>query len=239
MQFFPCGKKGWGVRTLHFIPKGMFIATYNGRIIESLQIDPRNKSQSQYIADLYVDINSEDAESPTRTMKQNYTVNASKRLARAEQEQESEQERELDPEPVSSSENIFQEGTSQETPPLPPSLSRDELFREDRRDFLVDGSAEGNVARSFNHSCSPNLFAQPIFTETHDMRFYEMALFALRFVLDISALDLSLNVLFFVPFRDIHPMEELCWNYSYRMGRDNQRVLYCQCASLNCNIRLI
>ncbi|KAG7276446.1 hypothetical protein CRUP_014105 [Coryphaenoides rupestris] len=37
--------------------------------------------------------------------------------------------------------------------------------------YIVDANVEGNVARFLNHSCSPNLFQQSVFVDTHDLRF--------------------------------------------------------------------
>lgn len=170
----------------------MFIATYNGRIIENWQIDSRNKSQSQYLAELIIEDHADDMPIAGKKKEMKAREKVSKQGAEPEPGPSTAPAATAPPQPVNSSEvpPPSGEGTSKQDQPkspplLPPplvALCQKELFREDDRFFLVDGSAEGNVTRSFNHSCSPNLFAQPIFTETHDMRFHEAALFALRFV---------------------------------------------------------
>lgn len=118
---------GWGVRALHFIPKGAYITKYCGRIVDFEQLDPNNDLQVAYRFALeYANLNDSFCK-------------------------------------------------NEET-----DLPRKKLFEGSDRYFNIDGSLESNVARFFNHSCSPNLFAQEVFTETHDLRLYEFAFFAMR-----------------------------------------------------------
>lgn len=37
LQIFATTRKGWGVRALHFIPKGTFVCAYNGQILNDDQ----------------------------------------------------------------------------------------------------------------------------------------------------------------------------------------------------------
>ncbi|XP_075256509.1 uncharacterized protein LOC142348870 isoform X2 [Convolutriloba macropyga] len=46
--------------------------------------------------------------------------------------------------------------------------------------FYLDYSAHGNITKFFNHSCDPNLVAQPVFHMLRDTRFHEVAFFAKR-----------------------------------------------------------
>lgn len=46
--------------------------------------------------------------------------------------------------------------------------------------YLLDASKEGNVSRFFNHSCDPTLFVQNVFTDSHDVRFPNIAFFTKR-----------------------------------------------------------
>ncbi|VVC98865.1 unnamed protein product [Leptidea sinapis] len=61
------------------------------------------------------------------------------------------------------------------------------------------------------HSCSPNVFVQNVFVDTHDPRFPWVAFFALC---------------------HIKAGTELTWNYNYD-------VLYCFCGAPNCRRRLL
>ncbi|XP_048476301.1 histone-lysine N-methyltransferase SETDB1-like [Rhincodon typus] len=44
--------------------------------------------------------------------------------------------------------------------------------------YIIDAKLEGNLGRYLNHSCSPNLFVQNVFVDTHDLRFPWVAFFA-------------------------------------------------------------
>ncbi|NXC92890.1 SETB2 methyltransferase, partial [Certhia familiaris] len=46
--------------------------------------------------------------------------------------------------------------------------------------YVLDATKEGNVGRFLNHSCSPNLFAQSVFVETHNRSFPWVAFFTNR-----------------------------------------------------------
>ena len=75
-----------------------------------------------------------------------------------------------------------------------------------------------NFVPSFQHSCKPNLFAQNVFVDTHDMRFPWVAFFA----------------------RDYIPSgTELAWDYSYQIGSVPGKVLYCYCGAAECRGRLL
>lgn len=63
-------------------------------------------------------------------------------------------------------------------------------------DLNIDGSAAGNIGRYFNHSCDPNVFAQFVFIDSHDLRLPHIGLFANR---------------------TIKAGEELAWNYNYEL----------------------
>lgn len=68
------------------------------------------------------------------------------------------------------------------------------------------------------HSCSPNLFVQNVFVDTHDLRFPWVAFFASC---------------------EIRAGTELTWNYNYEVGVVPGKVLYCQCGAPNCRVRLL
>ena len=84
--------------------------------------------------------------------------------------------------------------------------------------YVVDAFSEGNIGRFFNHSCDANVIVQNVFIDTHDPRFYAIALFAKR---------------------TIKAFEELRWDYGYLEGSIEGRTLYCKCGSKNCRGRLL
>ncbi|XP_037048662.1 histone-lysine N-methyltransferase eggless-like isoform X2 [Bradysia coprophila] len=84
--------------------------------------------------------------------------------------------------------------------------------------FIMDAKKLGNIGRYFNHSCSPNLFVQNVFVDTHDLRFPWVAFFALS---------------------HIRAGSELTWNYNYDVGSVPGKVMYCECGAENCRGRLL
>jgi histone-lysine N-methyltransferase SETDB1 len=84
--------------------------------------------------------------------------------------------------------------------------------------YVVDAFKRGNIGRFFNHSCEANVSVQNVFLDTHDPRFYAIALFSNR---------------------TIKAFEELRWDYGYQAGLIEGRVLYCKCGSKKCRGRLL
>lgn len=95
-----------------------------------------------------------------------------------------------------------------------------EIFGPDEKDniYIMDAKNAGNIGRFLNHSCSPNVFVQNVFVDTHDVRFPWVAFFSSQF---------------------IRAGTELTWNYNYDIGSVPGRILYCNCASLECKGRLL
>ncbi|XP_047542630.1 histone-lysine N-methyltransferase SETDB1-B isoform X2 [Vanessa atalanta] len=92
------------------------------------------------------------------------------------------------------------------------------LFGEDEACYIMDAKVQGNIGRYLNHSCSPNVFVQNVFVDTHDPRFPWVAFFALS---------------------HIRAGTELTWNYNYDVGSVPGKVLYCHCGASNCRGRLL
>lgn len=85
-------------------------------------------------------------------------------------------------------------------------------------DYTLDSRRVGNVGRFFNHSCDPNSFVQNVFIETHDLRFPIVAFFASR---------------------TIKALEEITWNYNYRVGSIPGREMACYCGAAKCAGRIL
>lgn len=92
------------------------------------------------------------------------------------------------------------------------------LFDDEKTCYLIDAKHEGNLARYINHSCSPNLFVQNVFVDTHDLRFPWVAFFTSK---------------------RIRAGTELTWDYSYEVGSVEGKVLLCCCGSTECTGRLL
>ncbi|XP_062867037.1 histone-lysine N-methyltransferase SETDB1-A isoform X2 [Trichomycterus rosablanca] len=92
------------------------------------------------------------------------------------------------------------------------------LFDGEKGCYLVDAKQEGNLARYINHSCSPNMFVQNVFVDTHDMRFPWVSFFTNK---------------------RIRAGTELTWDYGYEVGSVEGKVLLCCCGSAKCTGRLL
>ncbi|XP_036423086.1 histone-lysine N-methyltransferase SETDB1-A [Colossoma macropomum] len=92
------------------------------------------------------------------------------------------------------------------------------LFNNEKACYLIDAKDKGNIGRFINHSCSPNLFVQNVFVDTHDLRFPWVAFFASK---------------------RIRAGTELTWDYGYEVGSVEGNVLLCCCGSAECKGRLL
>uniref|UniRef100_A0A8D0KZ29 SET domain bifurcated histone lysine methyltransferase 1 n=1 Tax=Strix occidentalis caurina TaxID=311401 RepID=A0A8D0KZ29_STROC len=84
--------------------------------------------------------------------------------------------------------------------------------------YIIDAKLEGNLGRYLNHSCSPNLFVQNVFVDTHDLRFPWVAFFASK---------------------RIRAGTELTWDYNYEVGSVEGKELLCCCGAVECRGRLL
>uniref|UniRef100_A0A2D4KM57 SET domain-containing protein n=1 Tax=Micrurus paraensis TaxID=1970185 RepID=A0A2D4KM57_9SAUR len=90
--------------------------------------------------------------------------------------------------------------------------------KDEENPCLLDATREGNVGRFLNHSCSPNLFVQSVFVETHNRNFPWVAFFTKRHV---------------------KAGTELTWDYGYKAGSMPETETTCQCGSLKCRKKIL
>lgn len=109
-------------------------------------------------------------------------------------------------------------GPTENTEPQPPRLPSTRSFFNEEYCYIMDAKNCGNIGRYLNHSCSPNVFVQNVFVDTHDLRFPWVSFFAARY---------------------IRAGVELTWDYNYDVGSVPERVMYCHCGSAECRGRLI
>lgn len=107
-------------------------------------------------------------------------------------------------------------GEEEEYTPRYPSVR--DLFGPDESVYIMDAKTNGNIGRYLNHSCTPNVFVQNVFVDTHDLRFPWVAFFASTY---------------------IRAGTELTWDYNYDVGSVPGKVLHCYCGSSNCRGRLL
>ncbi|KAM3933892.1 histone-lysine N-methyltransferase SETDB2-like [Leptodactylus fuscus] len=89
----------------------------------------------------------------------------------------------------------------------PPDSNPDKIM------YYLDASTEGNIGRFLNHSCSPNLFVQQVFVETHSKKFPWVAFFTKSF---------------------IKAGTELTWKYNYDIGSIPEKEISCLCGHKKC-----
>lgn len=92
----------------------------------------------------------------------------------------------------------------------------------DEDGFAIDAAKIGNIGRFVNHSCSPNLYAQDVLFDHGDKMMPHVMLFATR---------------------NIHPLQELTYNYNYKIdhvsdSNGNIKIKKCHCGARKCKGRL-
>ncbi|KAG8381059.1 hypothetical protein BUALT_Bualt06G0082600 [Buddleja alternifolia] len=88
--------------------------------------------------------------------------------------------------------------------------------------FAIDAAVYGNIGRFINHSCSPNLYGQEVLYDHDDMRMPHIMFFATK---------------------NIPPLQELTYDYNYKMNRicdvnGNIKTKACYCGSRKCTGRM-
>ncbi|XP_055385314.1 histone-lysine N-methyltransferase eggless [Condylostylus longicornis] len=247
LQVFKTSNRGWGLRCINDVPKGAFICIYAGNLLTEQRanecgdgdeyfaeldyIEVAERLKEGYESDAQEDIES-DEYVPERDSDEEFNPKPSEKTSAAlvttrnrtatakrsnssttngTNDDDDEQERQaINFVPNTQLEN-YEEITTKYK-----SMRR--LFGKNEYCYIMDAKSIGNVGRYFNHSCSPNLFVQNVFVDTHDLRFPWVAFFALI---------------------NIRAGTELTWNYNYEVGVVPGKVLFCQCGAANCRGRLL
>ncbi|KAJ8299143.1 hypothetical protein KUTeg_023203 [Tegillarca granosa] len=123
------------------------------------------------------------------------------------------------PDPKFKESKRFKEGTKLEDMMEESSRPGTRSYFQDQQDcYIMDAKSMGNIGRYLNHSCSPNVYVQNVFVDSHDLRFPWVAFFAGQF---------------------IRAGTELTWDYNYEVGSVPGKILYCYCGSADCRGRLL
>ncbi|XP_019852999.1 PREDICTED: histone-lysine N-methyltransferase SETDB1-B-like isoform X1 [Amphimedon queenslandica] len=226
---------GWGVLTLEDIPQGSFVCSYVGLIMND-EIANRTGLDfgDNYLAELdYIEVLEYAKEcdggiSGTSSSEGSLVLSSSSNSDSDTSNQISTTGSNMSCSPllnedndlidedghylVSLSSNTPQSGLSSYSIPLTRS------FFNESHSYVIDASSYGNVARFINHSCSPNLFVQNVFVDSHDIRFPSVAFFAQSLIPAYS---------------------QLFWDYNYIIGSVEGKAVKCMCGSSNCRGRLI
>ncbi|ODM90642.1 Histone-lysine N-methyltransferase eggless [Orchesella cincta] len=197
LQIFNTARKGWGVRALHDIPNGSFLCTYTGELLTDEEAKMRDERyDSTYMANLNYARLDEDGK-PEGTKKKQLT-----------------------------------------------SQDYNDCLQDDC--FVVDARVNGNASRFFNvcsnysmenvqafylrwnvtnciflmfqHTCDPNVILQHVFSDTHNVRFPQLAFFTTCLVKAGS---------------------ELGFDYGYKVGSVPGKQWYCSCRTPYCQGRFL
>uniref|UniRef100_T1JK41 Histone-lysine N-methyltransferase n=1 Tax=Strigamia maritima TaxID=126957 RepID=T1JK41_STRMM len=204
LQVFKTDKCGWGVRCLHDIPQGCFISLFTGQILTDQKA---NKDGTQfgdeYLAELdYIEV--------CENAKEGY--------------EKSVREPDFDETLDESNVESVRETDSDET-------SNESNVNFKKRGKKAWSTKEGTKTMKFPirnrnlrvyvqclHCCTPNVFVQSVFVDSHDLRFPWVAFFAKEY---------------------IRAGTELTWDYNYKVGSVPEKVLFCYCGSKDCRGRLL
>jgi len=211
LQVFATEHKGWAVRALHFIPRGTFICAYNGQILTD---ELANKAVvDHFLAGLdHIEVAIAQASAAHLPLEQ--------------QPMKGE---------ALNSKQILLHFVNSKLMFFSVSVGRVGLYGQEHP-YVIDGSRYSNVGRLFNHSCSPNMFTQNVFVETHDLRFSHIGFFASWYV------HISFHLIHFVisidfVCSDVSPFEELTWDYNWEMENADKSI-YCNCSDMRCKFHL-
>ena len=231
LQVFRTRYKGWGLRTVADLPRGTFISTYVGNLYTPEEgnamgtafgdeyfaaldlIEEMEKRKEGYESDVselscYSSSSQSSSSSPDDSDScwrtgQGQEVKRSHRLqdhSRAPQ--------------ASSDRPVHITGRRQEEP-----VSVRELLGDVKEEpYILDARVNGNVGKYINHSCDPNLFAQNVFVDSHDLRFPWLAFFTSR---------------------EVAAGEEVTFDYNYVVDSVPGKRIDCHCGAEDCRKRLL
>ena len=239
LQIFRSSLKGWGVRTTTELPKGAFTCIYVGVMYTPEEgNDLGSVLGDEFFAALdFIDVieeRKEGYESDASILSESEISEASRSSSNSSTEEESENtpdiKRETQMVPLSITKlgsKLVKMGSvtprkkhklsdpSEETK----VISTRELFGDVREEpYILDARVKGNLGKYLNHSCDPNIFAQNVFVDTHDLRFPWIAFFTSR---------------------KLEAGEELAWDYNYQVGAVQGKRIDCHCGSEICRKRLL
>ncbi|XP_067285746.1 histone-lysine N-methyltransferase SETDB1-A-like isoform X2 [Pseudorasbora parva] len=243
LELFMTQHKGWGIRCRDDMAKGTFVCVFTGKIVNEDQVNEDDTmSSNEYLTDLdfieVVEKQKEGYESEAycsdTEVKSNKTITMKTEQLRKKtlyQKNSISAEGVLWQETTGPKRYFARKSFHRRVKPLEiidaqnektrtalPAKNTRRLFNGEETCYIIDPRQEGNLSRYINHSCSPNLFVQNIFVDTHDLRFPWVAFFASK---------------------RIKAGTELTWDYNYEVGSVEGKVLLCCCGSLQCTGRLL
>lgn len=225
LQKFP-NQKGWGVVTLDDIPRGSFICSYTAELLDDAD---QYGDSDMYYADLdYISVNEQKklVDSDDENSDEGVDIEGSNKRSSPSDDEEGYELDDDDNEYMPQMEpNNRRRYPARNASRSVARAQRETVVKFKRihnilksHDFTLDARMRGNLGRFLNHSCDPNCFAQNVFIETHDLRFPNVAFFAAK---------------------TIKALEEITWDYNYKMGTIDGRKIICLCRKSNCRGRIL
>lgn len=202
LQVFKTSNRGWGLRCINDVPRGSFICVYAGQMLTEQKANEGGlDAGDEYFAELdYIEVaeqikegyesdvqepeeeedlynpelDDDDTDFRASLSVKDVEFNTQLRARRGNKnstdgEFDSQERQVISFEP---NKNMDASNEANEKPTIR------KLFGKDESCYVMDAKVRGNLGRYFNHSCSPNLFVQNVFVDTHDLRFPWVAFFA-------------------------------------------------------------
>ena len=174
LQLFKTYNRGWGLRTLNDIPAGTFICTYVGKMYEGREGNTVGKNYGdEYFADLDL---IEVVEDPKRA-RDNESDEGLGLDTSLEENVGPDSQKITTTQPTrKSTRKSSRKKTSVKKKPVKEArVPKDfksvrSMFGDDQDSYIMDAKQKGNIGRFLNHSCYPNVFAQNVFVDSHDLR---------------------------------------------------------------------
>ena len=174
LQLFKTYNRGWGLRTLNDIPAGTFICTYVGKMYEGREGNTVGKNYGdEYFADLDL---IEVVEDPKRARDNERDEGLGLDTSLEENVGPDSQKISTTQPTRKSTRKSSRKKTSVKKKPVKEArVPKDfksvrSMFGDDQDSYIMDAKQKGNIGRFLNHSCYPNVFAQNVFVDSHDLR---------------------------------------------------------------------
>jgi len=234
LQLFKTDKRGWGIRCLDDIPKGEFVCVYAGQLLTSQGANEEGMQfGDEYLAELdhiesverqkygyesEVDIDIDDVSDVSRASNTGDENSVSSGEESKNERSEPSVKKRKESSVSKSKSAVVSVSDKDDQEKVDGLIKTRDLFGVDETTYVMDAKNTGNIGRYLNHCCSPNIFVQTVFVDTHDLRFPWVAFFAQE---------------------TIRAGTELTWDYSYDVGSVPDKVLYCHCGAKECRGRLL
>ena len=172
LQLFKTSNRGWGLRTLNDIPAGTFICTYVGRLYEATEGNTVGRNfGDEYFADLdLIEVVEDVKRAPSDGEESDEGVEVDEESLEPEVKKAKAPKTQQVRKSTRKTTRKVQKKTTKPKEAARNFKSVRDMFGEGEESYIMDAKVEGNLGRFLNHSCYPNVFAQNVFVDSHDLR---------------------------------------------------------------------